>query len=161
MSKKRVFPFGYQMREGQILVNPQEARLVREIFEQYRLGKTTPELAASAMLQGVPYREGTAAWNKNMVCRILDDARYTGTEEYPSIVEQALYDAVCARRSGGRKRKQFSPRKSGRKLPVPNADGYSAGLPAGTVKYPGAVRTADGKAAGWRTTSFFDRLRPF
>lgn len=32
MSKKRVFPFGYQMREGQIVVNPQEAELVLEIF---------------------------------------------------------------------------------------------------------------------------------
>lgn len=119
MSKKRVFPFGYQMREGQILVNPQEARLVREIFEQYRLGKTTPELAASAMLQGVPYREGTAAWNKNMVCRILDDARYTGTEEYPSIVEQALYDAVCARRSGGRKKEAILPKEIREKIACP------------------------------------------
>lgn len=119
MSKKRVFPFGYQMREGQILVNPQEARLVREIFEQYRLGKTTPELAASAMLQGVPYREGTAAWNKNMVCRILDDARYTGTEEYPAIVEQALYDAVCARRSGGRKKEAILPKEIREKIACP------------------------------------------
>ena len=119
MSKKRIFPFGYQMRDGQILVNPQEARLVREIFEQYRLGKTTPELAASAMLQGVPYREGTATWNKNMVCRILDDARYTGTEEYPPIVEQALYDAVCARRSGGRKKEVILPKEIREKIACP------------------------------------------
>lgn len=95
MSKKRVFPFGYQMRDGQVVVNPQEAELVREIFEQYRQGKTTPELAASAMLQGVPYREGAAVWNKNMVCRILDDSRYTGTDEYPP-----LWDRSFTRRCG-------------------------------------------------------------
>ena len=58
MSKKRVFPFGYQMRDGQVVVNPQEAELVREIFEQYRKGKTTPELAASAIIAGVHMREG-------------------------------------------------------------------------------------------------------
>ena len=119
MSKKRVFPFGYQMREGQILVNPQEARLVREIFEQYRLGKTTPELAASAMLQGVPYREGTAAWNKNMVCRILDDARYTGTEEYPPIVEQELYQSVRIRRAAGRKKEAVLPKEVREKIVCP------------------------------------------
>ena len=80
MSKKRVFPFGYQMREGQIMVNPQEAELVLEIFEQYRQGKTTPELAASAMLQGIPYREGTAEWNKNMVFQMWGVRRYMGSK---------------------------------------------------------------------------------
>ena len=117
MSKKRVFPFGYQMRDGQVVVNPQEAELVREIFEQYRQGKTTPELAASAMLQGVPYREGAAVWNKNMVCRILDDARYTGTDEYP----RPLWDRSFTRRCG-------------RKWPAPGAGGHCAALPAGAEK---------------------------
>jgi len=119
MNKKRVFPFGYQMRDGQVMVNPQEARLVQEIFEQYRLGKTTPELAASAMLQGVPYREGAAGWNKNMVCRILDDSRYAGTDEYPPIVEQALYDAVYVQRSGGRQRKSLLPKEVREKIICP------------------------------------------
>ena len=119
MSKKRVFPFGYQMRDGQVVVNPQEAELVREIFEQYRQGKTTPELAASAMLQGVPYREGAAVWNKNMVCRSLDDSRYTGTDEYPPIVGQELYQAVRIRRAAGIKRKPSFPKRCGRKWPPP------------------------------------------
>ena len=119
MSKKRVFPFGYQMREGQIMVNPQEAELVLEIFEQYRQGKTTPELAASAMLQGIPYREGFAGWNKNMVCRILDDSRYTGSEEYPPIVEQELYQAVRIRRAAGRKKEAVLPKEVREKIVCP------------------------------------------
>ena len=119
MSKKRVFPFGYQMREGQIMVNPQEAELVLEIFEQYRQGKTTPELAASAMLQGIPYREGTAGWNKNMVCRILDDSRYMGSEEYPPIVEQELYQSVRIRRAAGRKKEAVLPKEVREKIVCP------------------------------------------
>lgn len=119
MSKKRVFPFGYQMREGQIMVNPQEAQLVLEIFEQYRQGKTTPELAASAMLQGIPYREGTAGWNKNMVCRILDDSRYMGSEEYPPIVEQELYQSVRIRRAAGRKKEAVLPKEVREKIVCP------------------------------------------
>ena len=119
MSKKRIFPFGYQMREGQIMVNPQEAELVLEIFEQYRQGKTTPELAASAMLQGIPYREGTAEWNKNMVCRILDDSRYMGSEEYPPIVEQELYQAVRIRRAAGRKKEAVLPKEVREKIVCP------------------------------------------
>ena len=119
MSKKRVFPFGYQMRDGQVVVNPQEAELVREIFEQYRQGKTTPELAASAMLQGVPYREGAAVWNKNMVCRILDDSRYTGTDEYPPIVGQELYQAVRIRRAAGIKKEAVLPKAVREKMACP------------------------------------------
>lgn len=119
MRKKRIFPFGYQMQDGQVVVHPQEAGLVREIFQQYQRGRTTPELAASAMLQGIPYREETAIWNKNMVCRILDDARYTGTGEYPPIVEQTLYDAVCTRRSSGRKKKTALPKEIRKKTICP------------------------------------------
>lgn len=119
MSKKRVFPFGYQMRDGQVVVNPQEAELVREIFEQYRQGKTTPELAASAMLQGVPYREGAAVWNKNIVCRILDDSRYTGTDEYPPIVGQELYQAVRIRRAAGIKKEAVLPKAVREKMACP------------------------------------------
>lgn len=99
MSKKRSFPFGYQMVDGKIHICPEEAILVRLLFKEYLEGIKTPVLAQRATLTGPPYRKDTKAWNKNMVCRILDNRKYLGTDQYPQIVGTELFRQVEAQRS--------------------------------------------------------------
>ncbi len=98
MSKKRRFPFGYQMIDGQIDLNVAEALVVRFIFQKYSEGISVPKITERLPAFNVSYREGSS-WNKNMVCRILDNATYLGNNEYPQIIEESLFGQVYSRRS--------------------------------------------------------------
>ena len=68
-------PFGYRMTLGEITILPEEAELVRLIFQGYSTGATLGELTKALCRQEIPYYEGRT-WNKNMVSRILEDSRY-------------------------------------------------------------------------------------
>ena len=67
-------PFGYRMTLGEITIQPEEAELVRFIFQGYSTGATLGELTKALCRQEIPYYEGRT-WNKNMVSRILEDSR--------------------------------------------------------------------------------------
>lgn len=98
MEKKRRFLFGYEMREGHIVPNPKEAKAVAMIFQSFASGATTPAIANSMAELQIPYRPGSAAWNKNMVCRILDNKKYIGADGYPILLEKELWDCVASKR---------------------------------------------------------------
>ena len=74
-------PFGYRMTLGEITILPEEAELVRFIFQGYSTGATLGELTKALCRQEIPYYEGRT-WNKNMVSRILEDSRYIGEKGY-------------------------------------------------------------------------------
>lgn len=90
-------PFGYQMQFGTVAVRPQEAELVQYIFQQYILGASFRELVSTLQNQAVPYDSGKL-WNKNMVARILEDARYVGMDRYPAILPEEQFHSVQERR---------------------------------------------------------------
>ena len=70
-------PFGYRRTLGEITILPEEAELVRFIFQCYSTGATLGELTKALCRQEIPYYAGRT-WNKNMVSRILEDGRYIG-----------------------------------------------------------------------------------
>ncbi len=83
MLKNRNIPFGYCMVNGQYAINETEAEAVREIFAKYIGGKSLITIAAEMQ---IPYNSGKAVWNKNMVCRVLENSKYLGENGYPQIV---------------------------------------------------------------------------
>ena len=93
----RKLPFGYQMRMGEIIRNEPEAKAVQDIFLQYMLGASLKELAEQMSKTGPTYDEGKR-WNKNMVARILENAKYTGADDYPKLVDTALFEAASTKR---------------------------------------------------------------
>lgn len=52
MERKRRFPFGYEMREGRIVQNPEEAKAVAVIFQSFASGATTPTIANASIYEG-------------------------------------------------------------------------------------------------------------
>ena len=82
----RKLPFGYQMCLGEIVRHESEAEAVQEIFLQYALGASLKEIAIQMGKTGPAYDVGKS-WNKNMVARILENTKYTGTEHYPKLVD--------------------------------------------------------------------------
>lgn len=90
-------PFGYRMTLGEITIQPEEAELVRFIFQGYSTGATLGELTKALCRQKIPYYEGRT-WNKNMVARILEDDRYIGKKEFPALITAEQFDAAQKRR---------------------------------------------------------------
>jgi len=91
----RKLPFGYQMENGQIEPHPGEAKTVQWIFQHYAAGASYSKITNSLQTRGIPYMAGKC-WNKNMVARILEDRRYTGTDGYPRLIDLALFQSVRA-----------------------------------------------------------------
>ena len=80
-------PFGYRMELGETILHPKEACLVEYIFHQYLSGASYNAIVDQLRDQEVPYDDGKL-WNKNMIARILEDERYTGTKGFPQIISR-------------------------------------------------------------------------
>ena len=93
----RKLPFGYQMRMGEIVRNEPEAKAVQDIFLQYTLGASLKEIAEQMSKTGPTYDEGKS-WNKNMVARILENAKYISADSYPRLVDTALFESAAEKR---------------------------------------------------------------
>lgn len=94
MAWQRKIPFGYEVRGGLIQPHPQEADAVRYIFGQYLAGASLLAIAEDMTRQNIRYHSHTAAWNKNMVKRILENTKYIGTGGYPRLVPDEDFAAV-------------------------------------------------------------------
>ncbi len=92
MLKNRNIPFGYCMINGKYVLNEPEAEAVRKIFEEYINGKSLKTIAAEMK---IPYNSGKAVWNKNMVCRVLENSKYLGENGYPQIVTAEEFNQVA------------------------------------------------------------------
>ena len=105
MASNRKQPFGYKMEWGEIVIQEREASVVRWIFQSYLMGASYNDLTKALEKGDVPYEAGKL-WNKNMVARILQDERYTGTTEFPLVVDPDLFQEVQQKRplTGGSSR---------------------------------------------------------
>lgn len=101
-------PFGYRMTLGEITIQPEEAELVRFIFQGYSTGATLGELTKALCRQEIPYYEGRT-WNKNMVSRILEDGRYIGEKGYPALIEPEQLRAAAEKRTARARPPQKTP----------------------------------------------------
>lgn len=119
---------GYQVKDGKIKVQPEEAELVRLIFRKYGLEKKSTSVIARE-LRHAGYRSlsGSTQWRSSMLVKILKNEKYVGdlvqkktiTPDYLThakkynhgeealiviknhhdpIVDRALWDAVQAER---------------------------------------------------------------
>lgn len=91
MKKQRALPFGYRIQNGEIVIVQPEARAVRSIFKMIENGVSLEAIATSMQKKGIPYSEANAAWDKHKVRRILENAKYTGTDGYPLILNEETY----------------------------------------------------------------------
>ena len=94
MKKNRTIPFGYEMQNGEIQMNLIEAKAVQTIFESYLQGFSLSDIAQYMSEKGIPYHETSLKWNKNMVKRILENERYTGTEGFIPLITSAMFQSA-------------------------------------------------------------------
>lgn len=117
----RKLPFGYQIKLGEVVLNPKEAELVDDIFRWYIGGDSYGVLVKKLREQPVPYDVGKL-WNKNMVARILEDKRYTGTEDFPTIISSEALASAKEKRCA----KQVAVQKTPAQKLLRQLSGYTA-----------------------------------
>ena len=136
-------PLGFDLLEGKLVVNPEEAVVVQLIFSEYLRGKTSREIAQTLNAEGTLNR----FWRREMVDYILTNERYAGnallqkkyrTEAFPRevkrnrgersmyfilgsnepIVSQETFDRAKALRQGRRRAQEpaVTPRSIAKRL---------------------------------------------
>ncbi len=96
MAQNRSLPYGYKIESGKILAEPNEQRIVIEIFTRYAEGESYKSIAVMLTERDIRYMPCKAGWNKNMVARILQNSHYTEGSKYPPIVDSALFQKAQA-----------------------------------------------------------------
>lgn len=97
--KKRYLPFGYAVRDGNIVVDTEQRTIVQNIFTAYLAGNTFQQIAKSMISKGIEYHQNDAEWNKNTISRILGNETYCGTDRYPPIVTKEIFRQAAQVRS--------------------------------------------------------------
>ena len=71
--------YGYEVgSDGELVVNPDEAKVVCWIFEQYLAGDSLGKIAAGLERQGIPSPTGRPKWNREAIDKLLSNEKYTG-----------------------------------------------------------------------------------
>lgn len=97
--KKRYLPFGYAVRDGNIVVDTEQRTIVQNIFTAYLAGNTFQQIAKSMISKGIEYHQNDAEWNKNTISRILGNETYCGTDRYPPIITKEIFRRAAQVRS--------------------------------------------------------------
>ena len=71
--------YGYEVcSDGGLVVNPEEAKVVCWIFEQYLAGNSLGKIAAGLERKGIPSPTGRPKWNREAIDKLLSNEKYTG-----------------------------------------------------------------------------------
>lgn len=98
MAKNRTIPFGYCMRNGEIITEPTESKAVVRIFEEYLNGSSLLQIANLMKSEKIRYTADSEHWNKNMVKRIIENEKYLGNGKYPQIIDENTFKTVNEKR---------------------------------------------------------------
>ncbi len=70
-------PYGYSWTDGEIIVNPKQAEIVKRIFSEVLSGKGTDAIAKELNAEQVPTKKG-GQWSSTSIRGILANEKYTG-----------------------------------------------------------------------------------
>lgn len=92
--KNRTLPYGYCCKDGVIVTEPQESKVLKRIYAAYLDGSSMLTIAEQLNREKIEYASGVIGWNKGRLKHLIDNPRYLGTEVYPQIIEQATYEKI-------------------------------------------------------------------
>lgn len=87
-------PIGYSIKDGKIIVNEEQSRVVKKIFEDYDAGQSLIRIATELKEHKIPNAQGRVSWTHATVGKILQNHNYLGTEYYPQLIDKELFDRV-------------------------------------------------------------------
>lgn len=90
---------GYEIKNGRVSILPFEANIVKRIFEEYKNGKGLKRIAEELTEEKVVYFKENYQWNKNRILRILENKKYIGENDYPSILDRNEYEQTLIKKA--------------------------------------------------------------
>ena len=109
---------GYEKgQDGNLVINPEEAKVVVMIYQMFMGGKSPVSIANQLTKLGIPTPGGKTEWRTSTVKSILTNEKYKGDallQKYYTVISpdaEIVYDAdgnLIATLSGGTKRKSIS-----------------------------------------------------
>lgn len=71
--------YGYMLSpDGELEINPDEAKVVHWIFERYLAGDSLGKVAAGLERMGISSPTGRPRWNREAIDKLLSNEKYTG-----------------------------------------------------------------------------------
>lgn len=71
--------YGYRKtKDGEIVIEPDEAAIVRMIFKMYQYGITMPDILDELTFMQAPSARGRQTWNKTALKYLLENEKYVG-----------------------------------------------------------------------------------
>ena len=98
--KNRTLPYGYCCKNGVIVIEPQESKVLKRIYAAYLDGSSMLTIAEQLNREKIEYRDGVTGWNKGRLKHLIDNTKYLGTEVYPPIIDQETYEKIQKTKHG-------------------------------------------------------------
>ena len=70
--------YGFDLKDGELVINETEAAVIRRIFDLYLQGYGTPAISKILNEDGVPRRHGYEKWLPSSINYVLNNERYMG-----------------------------------------------------------------------------------
>lgn len=86
MTKRKIL-YGYQIRRGELVIQPQEAIVAKRIATLYMDGLSYQKISDTLNADGILFSQEAPLWNKHKIKRLLENPRYTGTDGYPAVID--------------------------------------------------------------------------
>lgn len=87
----RTILFGYQIQNGKLTAQPQEAEGVKQIFSLYLDGTPQQQIADELNAAGNFYSLESPMWTRHRIARALQNTRYMGEKGYPAIIDRETF----------------------------------------------------------------------
>lgn len=84
--------YGYQVKNGKIVIHIEESEVVKRVFSLYVEGKTLNSIATMLTEEKVAYFQDEVKWNKNTINRMLENEKYMGNDIYPMIISSSIFN---------------------------------------------------------------------
>ena len=130
-------PYGYDWNGEQMLINPEQAAVVKEIFAAALLGKGTSSIAADLNLRSVPTKRN-GKWTSTTIRGMLSNEKYVGD----CIFQKTFSDSAFNRHNNHGEKDQYM------------VSNHHAGA-GGACPSPGSPRQPDRQEAQFLLQSLF------
>ena len=70
-------PYGYDYIDGDMVVNPEQSKVVKRIFDMVLSGSSTSQIAKALNAKGIPTRRG-GSWTSTTINGMIRNEKYTG-----------------------------------------------------------------------------------
>ncbi len=84
--------FGYEMKNGKVRLQKENARAVKMIFKECIDGKSLTEIARELKKKNISKIRGSTNWHSTEIKNLIREKRYLGDAEYPKMVSHEIFE---------------------------------------------------------------------